>query len=140
MKNILKQAFVCSVLAFASLPIVASAGPMPVLSGSFITAAHATSGTATIYKYSNGQELLRLSNFSTSNGPKVHVVLVDHLITGNNVMDRGSIDLGDLKGTNGNQNYTIPVGTDLSKVKAVSIYCERFHVNFGAAVLRKHAK
>jgi hypothetical protein len=50
------------------------------------------------------------------------------------------VDLGDLKGTTGNQNYTIPASVDLGNVKSVSIYCERFHVNFGAATLRAAAR
>lgn len=46
-------------------------------------------------------------------------------------------ELGPLKGTEGDQNYSIPAGTDLSKYKTVAIYCERFNVTFGAAPLQK---
>ena len=35
---------------------------------------HNTSGRATIYKEADGQLVLRLTNFKTSNGPDVHVV------------------------------------------------------------------
>src|SRR5216683_7552386 len=37
---------------------------------------HQTSGRATIYKTADGKEYLRLSDFTTSNGPDVHVLLV----------------------------------------------------------------
>ena len=47
------------------------------------------------------------------------------------------VELGELKGNEGNQNYNIPNGTDLSKFQTVSIYCERFDANFGAAPLEK---
>jgi hypothetical protein len=47
------------------------------------------------------------------------------------------VELGKLKGNEGDQNYAIPKDTDLSKFQTVSIYCERFNANFGAAPLEK---
>ena len=47
------------------------------------------------------------------------------------------LELGKLKGNEGDQNYQIPTGTDLAKFQTVSIYCERFNANFGAAPLAK---
>jgi hypothetical protein len=47
------------------------------------------------------------------------------------------VELGQLKGNEGDQNYEIPAGTDLSKYKAVSIFCERYNANFGTAPLEK---
>ena len=47
------------------------------------------------------------------------------------------LELGKLKGNEGDQNYEIPAGTDLTKFRTVSIYCERFNANFGAAPLEK---
>jgi len=47
------------------------------------------------------------------------------------------VDLGALKGNQGDQNYEVPAGTDLGKFKTVSIFCERFNANFGAAPLQK---
>jgi hypothetical protein len=47
------------------------------------------------------------------------------------------LELGPLKGNEGDQNYEIPSGTDLSRFQTVSIYCERFNANFGAAPLEK---
>jgi len=49
----------------------------------------------------------------------------------------GKIELGFLKGNEGDQNYDIPKSADLQKFQAVSIYCERFNANFGAAPLEK---
>ena len=45
--------------------------------------------------------------------------------------------LGKLKGNAGNQSYEIPAGTDLTRFRTVSIYCERFNANFGAAPLER---
>ena len=136
MNNVTRLALALSMLTTAAAPLAASAAPAALTSGAFASGAHATSGTATIYKLDDGSRILRLSNFSTSNGPKVHVILADHAISGNNVEDAKSVDLGDLKGNTGNQNYAIPAGVNLCDVKSVAIYCERFKVNFGSANLK----
>jgi hypothetical protein len=41
-----------------------------------------------------------------------------------------------IKGNIGDQNYTLGSDLDLAKYRAVSIWCKRFSVNFGAAALR----
>jgi len=133
--NIRRFVAAASLIGLASVPLVASAQPVALAKGSFVSAAHTTTGTATIYRLNNGSRILRLTNFSTSNGPKVHVLLTEHVVHGKNVVDASSIDLGDLKGTNGNQNYPIPAAVQLRHVKAAAIYCERFHVMFGSATL-----
>jgi len=52
------------------------------------------------------------------------------------VQQAGFIDLGVIKGNIGDQNYTLGNDLDLMKYRAVSIWCKRFSVNFGAAALR----
>jgi hypothetical protein len=47
------------------------------------------------------------------------------------------MELGPLKGNEGDQNYDIPAGTDLKKFRTAAIYCERFNATFGAAPLEK---
>jgi hypothetical protein len=135
MNIVTRTVLALSILA-TTTPLAASAEPASLVAGSFVTGAHATAGTATIYKLDDGSRILRLSDFSTSNGPAVHVILTDHAVTGNDVEDAKSVDLGDLKGNTGNQNYVIPANVNLDDVKSVAIYCERFHVNFGAATLK----
>jgi hypothetical protein len=44
--------------------------------------------------------------------------------------------LGEIKGNVGDQNYILPSDLDLAKYRAVSIWCKRFSVNFGAAALK----
>ena len=109
--------------------------------GTFHGKVHNTSGRATIYKEADGRLVLRLTNFKTSNGPDVHVVLIaakDAADDANFLKSSTErIELGSLKGNQGDQNYDIPAGTDLTKFQTVSIYCVRFNANFGAAPLEK---
>ena len=53
------------------------------------------------------------------------------------VNDAERVELGSLKGNEGDQNYDIPKDTDLSKFRTVVIYCQRFNATFGAAPLEK---
>jgi hypothetical protein len=109
--------------------------------GTFHGKVHNTSGRATIYGESDGKRILRLTNFKTSNGPDVHVVLIALKDANDDAefLKSGTerVELGTLKGNEGDQNYEIPAGTDLNKYRAVSIYCERFNANFGTAPLEK---
>lgn len=109
--------------------------------GTFHGKVHQTSGRATIYQEADGKLILRLTDFKTSNGPDVHVILIAATDADDNAnflkSDTQRVELGNLKGNEGDQNYEIPAGTDLGKFRTVSIYCERFNANFGAAPLEK---
>ena len=111
----------------------------PLTSGKFHSVAHATSGTATVYQLADGTRLLRFTDFKTSNGPDVHVYLFagDDASDNESVTKAGFVDLGSIKGNVGDQNYTLGSDVDLSKYRAVSVWCKRFSVNFGAAPLSK---
>ncbi len=106
-------------------------------SGRFHTNAHQTTGAAAIYRLEDGRRVLRLTEFKTSNGPDVRVYLVAAEDVQNEAAAKraGFVDLGALKGNIGDQNYDVPAELDLSKYRAVSIWCRRFSVNFGAAPL-----
>ncbi len=84
-----------------------------------------------------GVRVLRLTDFKTSNGPDVHVYMVaaDDANESTTVEHAGFIDLGSIKGNDGDQNYAVGPDVDLSKYRAVSIWCKRFSVNFGTAPL-----
>jgi len=111
--------------------------PAVVAAGSFHSGSHKTQGEAVVYRLADGKQTLRLSNFETSNGPAVHVYLVAAPDAKDNatVKQAGFIDLGDLKGNKGDQNYELPASLDLGKYRAVTIWCARFGVNFGTAPL-----
>ena len=110
-----------------------------VAMGSFkdADAFHRGSGTATIYRTPDGSEVLRLENLDVTNGPALHVVLSTHPDPerSEQVKQEGFVDLGDLKGNRGNQNYPIPAGVDTSIHKSVVIYCYPFAVVFSVATL-----
>ena len=110
----------------------------PLESGRFYSIWHPTEGAANIFQMRDGTRILRLTSFRTSNGPDVHVYMVAAADAKDNatVQQAGFIDLGVLKGNIGEQNYGLGNDLDLTKYRAVSIWCKRFSVNFGAAALR----
>jgi hypothetical protein len=115
------------------------ASAQPLESGRFYSILHPTEGVATIYRTGDGTRVLRLTRFKTSNGPDVHVYMVaaDDAKDAATVQQAGFIDLGVIKGNIGDQNYMLGSDMDLDKYRAVSIWCKRFSVNFGAAALRQ---
>jgi electron transfer DM13 len=122
-------------------PASLSSEPEALYTGKLEGKAHPTSGRATIYRSPGGIQYLRLTDFTTSNGPDLHVLLVraddkaleQQIVKGE--LER--VELGTLKGNQGDQNYDLPVATDLNQYQAVAIYCQRFHAIFGVARLEK---
>jgi hypothetical protein len=108
-----------------------------LVSGQFHSVAHETHGTAAVLRLDDGSRILRLTSFSTSNGPDVRVYLVAAPDASDNatVKRAGFVELGKLKGTDGDQNYEVPADLDLAKYRAVTIWCKRFAVNFATAPL-----
>jgi hypothetical protein len=113
-------------------PFSSSLDPQPLYTGRLEGDAHQTSGRATVYKNPDGKQFLRLTDFTTSNGPDVHVVLARRAGDG---IEADHVELGPLQGNQGDQNYELPSAADLNKYQAVAIYCERFHAVFGLAKL-----
>ena len=119
-----------------------SNAPETILSsGTFHGVAHNGSGNANIYQLSDGQRILRFTNFQTSNGPDVHVYLIaaKDATDSESVKKAGFREIGTLKGNIGDQNYEIPSDIDLAKYHAVTIWCKRFSVNFATAPLSSQA-
>jgi hypothetical protein len=122
-------------------PAALSTEPEALYTGRLEGKVHQTSGRATIYKSAEGKLYVRLSDLATSNGPDMHVLLVraEDKALGQEIV-KGSLDgveLGTLKGNQGDQNYDLPATADLNQYQAVAIYCERFHAIFGVAKLEK---
>lgn len=121
-----------------AMPTVPAGSPAQALeSGTFYGILHPTEGTATIYRMGDSTRVLRFTNFKTSNGPDVHVYMevADDAKDNKSVLRAGFIDLGTIKGNIGDQNYTLGPNVDLSKYRAVSVWCKRFSVNFGTVPL-----
>jgi Electron transfer DM13 len=104
-----------------------------IRTGSFIGANdgfHNSEGLAKVIPIGDGNAVLRLENFKSTNGPNVHLYLSTDKAASN------FIDLGRLKANNGNQNYNIPDGTNLAKYNMILIWCKDFSVLFGSAQLK----
>ena len=115
--------------------------PTVVRTGRLIAHEHPTSGTVQIFRLADGSRLLRITDLATSDGPDLRVWLSQApVIDGRDGWfvfgQHPHVELGRLKGNQGNQNYSIPAGVDLDSFTSVSIWCARFRVSFGAAALR----
>lgn len=96
---------------------------------------HKGKGTATIFKIATGSNVLRLTEFETTNGPDLEVWLVkaSNIQSSSDVKESEWLSLGQLKGNIGDQTYIIPEGTDVSEYSSVVIWCEQFGVLFSPA-------
>ena len=121
----------------------ASARELVKAAGSFRDADsfHKGSGNAVIYEFGSGERVLRLDEFSVTNGPDLRVLLVNAPDPESHadVADAGYHELGKLKGNIGAQNYDIPASVALGDVQSVVIYCKPFRVVFSVATLDKAA-
>lgn len=97
------------------------------LKGDFVSDAHPTSGSSSV---SSDKSTLSLTNFKTDGGPKLLLYLSTE------VDSKDFVNLGDLKGIEGDFNYAIPASTDLSTYKYVVVRCVDFSVSFGHAELK----
>ncbi|MBP9728325.1 MAG: DM13 domain-containing protein [Candidatus Moranbacteria bacterium] len=92
------------------------------------TASHPATGTVRMVK-SGGQTIIRYEDYKTINGPDLRVYLSTDLEA------TKYVDLGAIKGTEGNINYEVPVGIDVSQYRYVLTWCEDFAVLFNSADL-----
>ena len=101
-------------------------------SGSFVGVGdgiHDAQGVTYTIPLENGENVLRLEDFKSTNGPDLYV----YLSTDKHASD--FVNLGELKANSGNQNYEIPNDVDLDKYNTVLIWCKAFGVLFGSAEL-----
>jgi hypothetical protein len=91
---------------------------------------HNAEGEAKVIPFQNeNSNILRLENLRVTNGPDLYV----YLATDKTASD--FVNVGKLKANNGNQNYDIPAGTDLTNYDTVLIWCRPFSILFGSAEL-----
>jgi Electron transfer DM13 len=102
-----------------------------MLSGSFVSGAHETRGTARIVGAGDGS-VLTLTDFRTDAGPDLFVYAVP---SGATDSVEGGVRLGGLKGNIGNQQYELPPGLELAPGTTIMIWCRAFSVAFGSAKL-----
>ena len=116
----------------------ANSNPVAISSGEFHPVAHPGKGDAIVYRLEDGSHVLRLESLDIFNGPALYVYAVgaqDAKDSGT-VEEAGFLSLGSLKGNQGNQTYELPARFDPEKHRSISIWCERFSVNFATAPLR----
>ncbi|MBD3248302.1 hypothetical protein GF382_03365 [Candidatus Falkowbacteria bacterium] len=90
------------------------------------TVGHPASGEVKILDTTTGK-VIRYENFETINGPNLHVYLAKDLKA------REYYDLGEIKGTSGNINYSVPKEANLEDYKYVMYWCVPFKVLFNYA-------
>ncbi|MFC1721203.1 DM13 domain-containing protein [Patescibacteria group bacterium] len=90
------------------------------------TSGHPAEGTVRVVQTEEGQ-VIRYENFSTINGPQLHVYIAKDLEA------KEFVDLGPIKGTQGNINYAVPDNVDLDEYKYVMYWCVPFGVLFNYA-------
>jgi hypothetical protein len=94
---------------------------------------HNGEGIARIIRTDDGMLVLRVEEFSVTNGPDLIVVLSPD----DDAYAEGSLSLGELKATDGNFNYEIPAGTDLAQYRSVVVWCRSFPTTFAYATLEE---
>lgn len=92
------------------------------------TTGHPASGLAKIIK-TGDKTFLRYEDFKTINGPDLYIYLATDLEA------KDFVNLGRLKATEGNVNYEIPAGVDITKYRYALIWCKAFGVLFSSADL-----
>lgn len=100
--------------------------PQIIAQADMVARAHDVEGTALIVK-SGDETFLRFENLKTINGPALRIYLSSDL------SEDDIVDLGPIRATEGNVNYPIPKGTDLSKYKNAMIWCNAFDILFSYA-------
>ena len=107
-------------------------------SGEFVSLEHETRGMALVVE-TGGKRFLRFEGFETSDGPDLLVYLSAKEPAGSDDWygyDQDFVDLGELKGNVGSQNYAIPANVDVDRYSTAVVWCRRFEVGFAAAVLQ----
>jgi hypothetical protein len=124
-------------------PSVRGSAPTPgtgqssvLASGTFRSLEHDTTGQAMLVMLADGRVFLRFEDLDTLNGPDLRVYLSEVPAGGDaHAYGEDFVDLGQLKGNKGNQNYLVPDDVDLTRFKSAVIWCRRFTVGFGVAPL-----
>ena len=121
----------------AAAPAVPEIRTIATNNGELVDHAHRGDGTANVITDGNRTFLRFEDDFAIDNGPDLNVYLVRGVDADGPAgeFDDDFIDLGDLKGNIGAQNYEIPEGVDISEYDTVVIWCVRFGVAFNAANL-----
>lgn len=92
------------------------------------TQGHPAEGEMKVF-HNGSHHVIRFEDFKTINGPQLHVYLAKDLEA------TEFIDLGPIRGTEGNVNYSVPADVNLEDYKYVMHWCVPFKVLFNYAEL-----
>ena len=92
---------------------------------------HFAEGQALLIETAPDRYVLRFEDFSIRNGPGLYV----YLSPDPDDYTDDSLELGELRATDGAFNYEIPPGTDISRFRSAVVWCKPFGVLFGIATL-----
>ena len=112
--------------------------PLVIGQGQFVDGDifHKGSGTATILQAADGSYVLRLTEFTSSVGPDLRVLLSPTAAPASHARLGEYFEIGKLKGNIGDQEYNLPDDFDPTAYKSVVIYCQPFRVIFATATLK----
>lgn len=94
--------------------------------GSFTGVDHPGEGTVNLLT-DGSQTFVRFEDdFSTDNGPDLYAAVI---------VGGERVELGQLRGNQGSQNYELPADIDPASVESVQVWCKRFDVVFTEAAV-----
>ena len=105
--------------------------------GRFHQVAHRGTGLVTIYQPADKKLLLHLTEFQTDKGQDLQVLLIaaSDALENETVEKAEYVSVGTLQKSEGDQSYHLPDNLDLSKYRAVTIWSQKYRVNFITAPL-----
>jgi hypothetical protein len=102
--------------------------------GDFRPLGHDARGTALVIDAADGNTYVRFEEFEVENGPDLKVYLSRAKADAPEAeLAADFVDLGELKGNVGDQNYLLPASVELSEYRSVVVWCRRFSVGFAVA-------
>ena len=115
-------------------------GPVLLYQGVFVDgdSFHTGSGDVKVYRLEDDSLVLRLEDIEVRNGPDLNVIVTPSpTVAGRgDVRVEGHLDLGDLKGNIGSQNYDLPAEFTPPEEFSVVVFCVPFQVVFASAEMR----
>lgn len=114
------------------------AGAVVVAEGAFtqLDAVRWADGDVTVFEDADGSKYVRFEDFTMVNGPDLRVVLsttANPASIADARLDLSDIDLGELHGTLGSQNYEIPATIELDDYASVIIYSRELDILYSYA-------
>ena len=124
----MRRLLLITALTLLALPAAESgaAKNVELLHGSVQPVDHSAAGRAAVVQINGRRRVLTLRNFRLAPGPLVRVYLVPRGVRRDGDVRKDFKDLGRLKGSRGNQQYTIAGSVDLRRYRSVVFWCVPF--------------